>query len=151
MPSGGLGGHDYHHFNHKNVKYMLTFGDCEYVESRRFINSLSELSINQLFDSIITNIWEINKYGVQNKSLDTHLLGKESTQEFIDLTARSTTFWGLVPFSLVCLANVSFYPYSCNICRWNVQLDFGSAADFNFTNHDPATTTSTGPDNQPAL
>ena len=137
MSSGGLGGHDYHTFVHNNEKFLLTFGDCESRESRRFLNSLTEPNINQLFDSIIVNIWEANKYGVQNKIHDTYLLGQDSTQEFIHSTATNTTFWGLVPFNSVCLANVSFYPYSCGIYRWNIELDFGSAAEYNFTNHDP--------------
>ena len=137
MPSGGLGGHDYHMFTVNGVKFKLSFGDCEYVEARRFINSLSESSIEQLFDSIYKNIWLENVYGVQSKTYDSYLIGKDSTQEFINITATNSTFWGLVPFQLVVLSNVAFYPYSCGDCRWNIELDFGSAADFKFNNHDP--------------
>ena len=141
MPSGGLGGHDYHMFTIDTVKFKLSFGDCEYAEARRFINSLSENSIEQLFDSIYKNVWLENVYGVQNKTYDTYLIGQSSTQEFINITATNSTFWGLVPFQLVVLANVAFYPYSCGDCRWNVELDFGSATDFNFTNYDPNSST----------
>ena len=137
MPSGGLGGHDYHMFNKNGIKFKLTFGDCEYLESRRFINSLSENSIQQLFDAIYTTIWLDNAYAVQNKTYDSYLIGYSSTQEFINTTSTKTTFWGLFPFHLVVLANVAFYPFSCGDCRWNIELDFGSATDFKFVNYNP--------------
>ena len=139
MPSGGLGVHDYHIFTRNNEKFMISLGDCEYRESRKFINSLTESNIQQIFNSIMANIWDTNTYGVQNKAYDTYLTGQSSTQEFIMSTSSDNSFWGLVPFELVCLANVSFYPYSCGLYRWNIELDFGSAAEFNFTNHDPNT------------
>ena len=80
-----LGGHDYHFCQHQNQTFKLTIGDCEYIESRRFINTLTESNIDQLFRSILTNIWDNNKYGVQSKTYDTYLIGFDSTQEFIDV------------------------------------------------------------------
>ena len=139
------GGHDYHMLQHKNEKFKLTLGDCEYNESRRFINSLTDSNINQLFNSILVNIWDCNRYGVQSKTYDTYLLGQESTQEFINITSPNCTFWGLVPFQLVCVATVSFHPYNCGDCRWNVQVDFGSANEFRFLNHDPHSVNNNNP------
>ena len=140
MPNGGLGGHDYHMFNKNGTKFKLTFGDCEYIGARRFLNTLSESVIEKLFESIYQNIWLENVFAVQSKTYDSYLIGQDSTQSFINLTAPTTTFWGLVPFESVVLANVSFYPYSCGDCRWNIELDFGSATDFKFNNFDPNAT-----------
>ena len=138
MPN--LGGHDYHKFNYNNEVFKVSFGDCEYIGSRRFIDSLTESNIKMLFDSIITNIWDCNRYGVQSKNYDTYLLGQSSCQDFINICAPNNTFWGLVPYHNVCLTTVGFFPYSCNDCRWNIQLEFGSATDFKYQNHDPNAT-----------
>lgn len=135
MPN--IGGHAYYTFHRDDHKFLVTFGDCEYRQSNNFINSLSDENVEQLFNSIYENIWQQNAYSVQDKTHDSYLIGKTSTQDFINTVASDTTFWGLVPFQLVVLANVSFYPYSCGIYRWNIELDFGSATEFNYTNHDP--------------
>ena len=135
MPN--LGGHDYHTCQHNNQTFKLTLGDCEYIESRRFLDSLSDSNKQQLLDSIITNIWDNNKYGVQTKLYDSYLLGYDSIQEFINITSSNSTFWGLVPFQLVCVTTISFHPYNCGDCRWNVQVDFGSVLEFKYSNYDP--------------
>ena len=131
------GGHIYRYFTYENQKFMVTFGDCEDIEARRFIDTISERSSAQLFEAIIETIWKPNKYGVQSHQEGNYLIGQNSTQDFIDTVATKTTFFGLVPFNLVCLANVSFHPFSPNKeTRWNVELDFGRASDFHI-NNDP--------------
>ena len=135
MPN--VGGHSYYTFLRNGHKFKVTFGDCEYYQSNKFINSISDSSAEQLFDSVYKNIWLQNVYAVQDKSYDSYLIGQSSTQDFINATATDTTFWGLVPFNLVVLANVSFYPYSCGDCRWNIEFDFGSATEFKYQNFDP--------------
>ena len=117
--------------------FKLTLGDCEYIESNRFILQLTETNKEQLLQTIITNIWEPNRYGVQSKTYDSYLIGYDSLQEFIQYTAVNSTFWGLVPFQLICLASVSFHPYNSGDCRWNVLVEFGSSNEFKYTNFDP--------------
>ena len=134
------GHHTYRTFNRNGQTFKITLADCDYAESRRFINSLTDSNITQLFDSIYNNIWLPNVYGVQNKLYDSYLLGHASTQDFITYTANESTFWGIVPFQLICLSCVSFHPYNAGDCRWNIMLEFGSATEFNFTNFDPNTT-----------
>ena len=134
------GSHNQYFFNKNGQKFTMTISDCEYSESRRFINSLSDSNIDQLFNSIYNNIWTSNTYGVQSKNYDTYLTGQDSTQDFITYTSVNSTFWGIFPFHLVCLSSVSFHPYNCGNCRWNILLEFGSASEFKYTNHDPNST-----------
>ena len=133
------GDHDYTYFTHNNEKFLLTFGDCEYIEARRFINSLSEHSINKLIESIMKNVWQANRYDVKSSNQTTYLIGQESTQDFINTIATDCTFFGICQFNLICLAYVSFHPNprlgDKNI-RWNIELDFGSALEHHI-NHDP--------------
>ena len=148
MPN--LGGHNYYTFQRDNDTFKLSFGDCEYSGSRRFIDSLSNQNIEHLFDAIYSTIWKANTYAVQSKSYATYLLGQSSTQDFITITAAETSFWGLVPYQSVCLTTVSFHPFSCGDCRWNVEVEFGSATEFQYTNYDPAAAP-TNTDNLPAI
>ena len=138
MPN--IGGHSYHTFQRNGQTFKITFGDCEYRQSNRFINTLTDSNIENLFESIYNNIWLQNVYAVQDKRYDSYLIGQTSTQDFINATSQNTTFWGLVPFDLIVLANVSFYPYSCGNCRWNIEIDFGSATEFKYQNYDPNAT-----------
>ena len=131
------GGHDYYQYTRNNEKFLLVFGDCEYNESRRFLNSLNQHIIDSLFNAIMITIWDTNKYNVRNHQEDTYLLGESSTQDFIVSVASETTFFGLCPFNLICLADVAFGPYSPDPSfRWKIQLDFGSANEFHL-NQDP--------------
>ena len=137
MPS--LGGHDYKYFTHGNENFLLTFGDCEYLEARRFLNNLHDHAIEQLIKSIMKNIWDTNRYDVKSSRQTTYLLGQDSTQDFINAVSADSTFFGICQFNLICLAYVSFHPHprlgDKNI-RWNIELEFGSAADIH-VNHDP--------------
>ena len=130
-----LGDHNYHHYTRDNQRFRLTFGDCEHVGSRRFIESLNQHIIDSLFDSIYNTIWLANRYDVRNHAFETYLLGQNSTQDFINIVATQTTFFGLLP-DYVCLATVGFYPFSCEDTRWGIELDFGSANEFHI-NYDP--------------
>ena len=138
MPNSGL--HTYYNFNKDGLKFKITLADCDYPESRRFINSLSDSNAEQLFETIYNNVWLPNRYGVQSKTYDTYLIGYSSTQDFINHTSNESTFWGIVPFHLVCLSCISFHPFNAGDCRWNIMFEFGSASEFKFSNHDPNTT-----------
>ena len=131
-----VGDHNYYYYTRDNNRFLLTLGDCENRSSRRFINSLSQINIDSLFEAIYNTIWLENRYGVRSKTYDTYLLGQNSTQDFITAVATNTTFFGLVPFDLICVADVAFYPYSCGDTRWNCEIDFGSASEFHI-NTDP--------------
>ena len=134
-----LGDHDYKYFTRNSENFLLTFGDCEYLEARRFLNQLSDHAIDKLVDSIMINIWQPNKYNVQTSDQTTYLIGKDSTQDFINAVATECTFFGICQFNLICLAFVSFHPNpklgDKNI-RWNIELEFGSAAEHH-VNYDP--------------
>ena len=133
MPN--VGGHDLYMFHRDGLDFKLSFGDCEYLESRRFLNSLTNSNVLNLFESIKSNIWDCNRYGVQQKTYDTYIIGEQSTQDFIN--SCPANFWSLVPFQLVVLTAISFHPYNCNDCRWNILLEFGSASEFKYTNTAP--------------
>ena len=135
MPN--LGGHDLYVFNRDGQDFKLTFGDCEYIESRRFLNNLTSSNTKQLFDSIMTSIWTCNRYSVKSKTYDTYIIGDTNLQDFIDNCP--SPFWSLVP-QTVCLSAVSFHPYNCNDCRWNILLEFVSATEFKY-NQSPSTST----------
>ena len=131
-----VGDHNYYYFIRDNNRFLLTLGDCENRDARRFINNLNQINIDSLFEAIYTTVWLENRYGVRNNSHDTYLLGQNSTQDFITSVATNTTFFGLVPFNLICVADIAFYPFSCGDTRWNVEIDFGSASEFHI-NFDP--------------
>ena len=134
-----LGDHDYHYFTYNNENFLLTFGDCEYIEARRFLDNLSEHAIDQLKTSIMKNIWEADRFGAKSSQITSYLIGQDSTQEFINAIATDCTFFGICRFNLICLAYISLHPYprlgDKNI-RWNIELEFGSAAEIHI-NHDP--------------
>ena len=131
-----VGDHNYYYYTRDENRFLLTFGDCENRNCRRFINNLNQSNIDSLFDAIYTTVWLENRYGVRDKTYDTYLLGQSSTQSFITAVATNTTFFGLVPFDLICVADIAFYPYSCGDTRWNVEIDFGSISEFHY-NFDP--------------
>ena len=133
------GGHDYHYFTHNNLEFLLTFGDCEYAEARRFLDNLSSHAIEKLFQSIIENIWTCNQYDVNTATITSYLIGQQSTQAFINTVAQGCTFFGICDFNLICLAYVTFRPnpyLQVKKIRWEIQLDFGSANEFHI-NYDP--------------
>lgn len=130
MPN--VGGHDHYMFHRDGLVFKISFGDCEYRESRRFLDGLSNSNLQTLFNAIKLNIWDANRYGVQQKTYDTYIIGQDNTQDFINHCPSD--FWSLVPFQLICLSAVSFHPFNCNDCRWNILLEFGSANEFKYTN-----------------
>ena len=131
------GGHDYFYYNRDGHKFLLVFGDCESNDARRFLNSLASSNAESLFNAIYTTIWLSNRYRVQTTNEDSYLLGYESIQDFINVVATETTFFGLCPFNLLCLAAISFNTYSPDTTtRWRIELDFGLASEFHL-NYDP--------------
>ena len=137
MPN--TGGHDYHYFSYNNLEFLLTFGDCEYSEARRFIDSLSSHAIESLFNAIISTIWTNNCYSVNTATITSYLIGQQSTQDFINIVAKDCTFFGICNFNTICLAYVTFRPnpyLQVKKVRWEIELDFGSANEFHI-NYDP--------------
>ena len=140
LNNASTGGHNYYEFQWNNQTFLLTLGDCDNNDARRFLSSLRDSNIESLYRSIMLTIWDANAYDVQSSRQDTYLIGQSSTQEFINTVARQTTFFGICPLDHLCLAFVSFHPYSPDsTTRWNIQLDFGRASEFH-VNYDPNTT-----------
>ena len=137
LNNASTGGHNYYEFQWKAQKFLLTLGDCDTYDARRFLSSLRASNIESLYTAIMTTIWDANVFEVQDSQQDTYLIGQTSTQEFINTVAQETTFFGICPFDHLCLAYVSFHPFSPDrTTRWNIQLDFGRASEFH-VNYDP--------------
>ena len=131
-----VGHHDYYYFTHEGQNLLLTIGDCENANARRFINSVPEHMFEQLCRAIGETIWGPNQYNVQNEQYMSFLFGFNETQTFIDRVSTATTFFALMPFDLVCLAHVAFMPFHDLNARWEIELDFGYTREFH-TNDNP--------------
>ena len=125
-----VGSHNYYYYTRNNVTLLLTISDCEYLESRRFINSTSDHNFQNLCAAIFESIWVPNRYNIQNLVAMDFLFGQNETQEFITTVSTETTFFGLLPYDLVCLASVGLYPFHDLNARIEIELGFGSVREF---------------------
>ena len=120
----------YHYYTRNNISLLLTISDCEYLESRRFINTISDHTFQNLCAAVFETIWVPNRYNIQNIVAMDFLFGQNETQEFINVVSTETTFFALLPFDLVCLASVGIYPFHDLNARIEIELGFGSVREF---------------------
>ena len=130
-----VGSHNYYYHTQDGVTLLLTLSDCEYVESRRFINSTSDTIFQMLTRSIFQTIWAPNRYDIQNLVGMDFLFGREQTQQFIEHVSTDSDFFGLLPMDLLCVASVGLYPYHDLNARIEIELAFGPARDYHINNN----------------
>lgn len=125
-----VGSHNYYYITHANVPFLLTISDCEYAESRRFINATPDTIFNDLSRAIIDTVWTPNLYEIQDLYGMAYILGQQETQSFIDTVSTACGFFGRLPMNLLCLASVGLYPNHDPRARIEVEIGIGSALEF---------------------
>ena len=132
-----VGSHNYYYHTQNNVTLLLTISDCEYIESRRFINNTPDHLFQQLSRAVFETIWIPNRYNIQNQLQFNYIFGQAETQEFITHVAAETNFFGRLPMDLICISSIGIYPYHDLNARIEIEIGFGSAREFH-TNSNPA-------------